>query len=88
MCISDIVALAPMPENIVSDEQMISGCVGGAAEVDEIVAWLEETGFHDVCIEVNENSRQLIDGWGVGPETRCLVASETIESRKPEAKTD
>ncbi|MBL6946725.1 MAG: arsenite methyltransferase [Rhodospirillales bacterium] len=86
LCVSDIVALAPMPDAIASDEKMVSGCIGGAAEVDEIVAWLGDSGFQDVRIEVNENSRQLIDGWGVGPETQGLVASATITGRKPAEK--
>ncbi len=83
LCISDVVATAPMPEALRQDMAMVSGCIGGAAEVEEISRWLEETGFREVRISVKEESRTFIKDWAPGAGIEGYIASATIEATKP-----
>jgi hypothetical protein len=62
---------------------MVSGCIGGAAEVEEISRWLEETGFREVRISVKEESRTFIKDWAPGAGIEGYIASATIEATKP-----
>jgi SAM-dependent methyltransferase len=83
LCVSDIVALAPMPEALAKDMAMVSSCIGGAATVDEITTWLEQAGFRDIDIAVNEESRAFIADWMPEQGIEKYVASATVEAIKP-----
>ena len=83
LCISDVVATAPLPEALRQDMAMVSSCIGGAAEVEQISRWLEQTGFRDVRIAVNEESRAFIRDWVPGVDFEGYIASATIEATKP-----
>ncbi len=85
LAISDVVATAEMSEALRSDMQAYTGCVAGAAHVDELRAMLTEAGFEDVRIDVKEQSRALMAEWFPGTEAASVVASATIEARKPAA---
>jgi arsenite methyltransferase len=83
LAISDIVATAPIPDDVAWDPNMISGCMGGAASVEDIVAWLGEVGFGDIRLDVSEQSRAYIADWAPGTGIEDIVASATIEAVKP-----
>jgi ubiquinone/menaquinone biosynthesis C-methylase UbiE len=83
LCISDIVATAPMPEELRRDMAMVSSCIGGAAEVDQITAWLEEAGFADARVSLKEESRAFIGDWAPGTGAENYIVSATIEATKP-----
>jgi SAM-dependent methyltransferase len=82
LAISDVVATAPMTDALRADVRAYTGCVAGAAHVDELRAMLEEVGFADVRITVDEKSRALMRDWFPGSDAAGVVASATIEATK------
>lgn len=84
LCLSDVVATAPLPEALRRDLDAVAGCIGGAALVSDIMAWLAGAGFAEVRVAVNEDSRAVIAGWMPGSGVERHVASATIEARRPE----
>lgn len=85
LAISDIVALAPLPEKIRQDLALVSACVGGAATIDETRAMLAEAGFIDIKITPKDESQKLIAEWTGGDRKNAgdHVVSAYIEAVKP-----
>src|SRR5271168_1380872 len=50
LAISDVVNSAPLPAELQADSALLCGCIGGAAPVDRIEAWLAQAGFVDVRV--------------------------------------
>jgi SAM-dependent methyltransferase len=84
MCISDVVATRPVPQIFRDDEAMVCGCMGGAATVEQLRAWLDGIGFVDTRIDLNEKSRGFIKDWAPGSGIEDYVASAVIRARKPQ----
>lgn len=85
LTVSDIVALADIPEALRSDFAAYTGCVAGAARVEEQTALLEAAGFQDIRVEIKEASRAFINDWLPGKQAGDYVASANITARKPTA---
>lgn len=85
LAISDIVALAPLPEDIQQNLALVSACVGGAATIDDTRAMLAEAGFIDIKITPKDESRKLISEWTGGDRKNAgdYVVSAYIEAIKP-----
>jgi len=83
LAISDVVATAEIPEEIRNDERMMSGCVAGAAHVDELEHMLAETGFTAICVSPKEKSREFIKNWAPGRGIENYVVSAAITAVKP-----
>lgn len=83
LAIADIVATAALPEDARQDLALISGCVGGAALIDEIERLLREAGFRDVRIQPKDSSSKFIREWAPGRRVEDYVVSATIEAVKP-----
>lgn len=83
LAISDIVALAPIPDALREDWDLYTGCVSGASPVEELRAMLEETGFTDIRIVRKDDSRDLVGGWIPGRKAEDYIASASIEAVKP-----
>lgn len=83
LAISDIVALQAMPEKMREDVGLLTGCVAGAAEVDELQQMLTEAGFDDVRINVQKRSREVIAEWFPENKIEDYVTSASIEAIKP-----
>ncbi|MBX3270743.1 MAG: arsenite methyltransferase [Sandaracinaceae bacterium] len=83
LAISDVVALAPIPEALRASAEAYAGCVAGAATLDEVRAMLVEVGFEDVRVEARPESRDFIREWAPGTRAEDYVASATIEGRRP-----
>jgi len=83
LAIADIVATAAIPEDARKDLALISGCVGGAAPIDEIETYLREAGFRDIRIQPKDSSREFIREWAPGRRAEDYVISATIEAVKP-----
>jgi arsenite methyltransferase len=81
--VSDVVALKPVPDEMRNAMDMVSGCIGGAALVDEIQAWLKDAGFTDISIEPKPGSRDVVAGWAPGQGAENYVASADITAVKP-----
>ena len=83
LAISDIVALQAMPEEILQDVGLLTGCVAGAAEVGQIQEMLTEAGFKDVRVKVAKKSHEVIAEWFPGKKIEDYVTSASIEAVKP-----
>ncbi|HYG23924.1 MAG TPA: arsenite methyltransferase [Verrucomicrobiae bacterium] len=82
LAISDVVALAPIPEALRHDWDHYTGCAAGASTIDELRAWLQEAGFTQIRIAPKSESGQIIGRWFPGQKIEDYVASATIEAVK------
>jgi ubiquinone/menaquinone biosynthesis C-methylase UbiE len=83
LAISDVVAMAELPEALKNDVNALTGCVAGAASVATVARLLEEAGFVNIRVRVREQSREFIREWMPGSHIEDYVASATIEATKP-----
>jgi len=83
LAVSDIVAIAPLPDEVRKDLSLISACIGGAEGVESIKKMLEETGFEEVKVTPVEASRDFIREWLPGKGLENAIASARIEAVKP-----
>jgi SAM-dependent methyltransferase len=83
LAISDIVALRPLPAALRGDLTAYTGCVAGAALVDDVAAMLRDAGFEHVRVDVKSESRDLVAGWLPGSSAEQYVASALIQAVKP-----
>jgi len=83
LAVSDIVALAPIPEDLRGDWVLYTGCVAGASTVDDLKEMLATAGFHDIRITRKGESRDIVEGWFPGRSAGDYVASASIEAIKP-----
>jgi SAM-dependent methyltransferase len=83
LAISDVVATAPVPQEVRENVELHVGCIAGAALVDDIQAMLTEAGFGEISINVNEHSRDIIHQWLPGTGLEKYVVSATIEAVRP-----
>jgi arsenite methyltransferase len=83
LAIADVVALRPMPPELASSVEALTGCVAGAVPVVELTALLRQAGFEDVKIVTQAESGAIIDQ--CMPGAGGYVASATIQGVKPSA---
>jgi len=83
LAITDIVATAPLPDEIRNDLALLSACVGGAATIEDTVDMLKQAGFHDIKITPKHESRELIRQWAPGKNAGDYIVSAYIEAVKP-----
>jgi SAM-dependent methyltransferase len=85
LAISDILATAPLPDEIRQNLALVSACVGGAATIDDTRAMLTQAGFENIKITPKDGSRQLISEWTSGDSKNAgdYVVSAYIEATKP-----
>jgi arsenite methyltransferase len=83
LAISDIVATAPVPEEIRKNLALLTACIGGAATIEETKHMLKEVGFQDIKITPNEKSGDLIREWIPGKQIEDYIVSASIEAVKP-----
>jgi SAM-dependent methyltransferase len=83
LAISDVVGTAPMPESLAKQAAALTGCIAGAAPVEEVRALLAASGFEACRVDVDEKSREFIRGWMPGSGAENYVASARIEAKKP-----
>jgi arsenite methyltransferase len=86
LAISDIVAIAPLPEEIQQNLALVSACVGGAATIDDTRKMLAQAGFENIKITPKDQSRELISEWTSGDHKNAgdYVVSAYIEATKPD----
>ncbi|MCU0785401.1 MAG: arsenite methyltransferase [Verrucomicrobia bacterium] len=83
VAVADIVAVAPIPDDMRKDWELYAGCVAGASPVAELKAMLEQAGFTNIRIVRKGDSREIVGGWYPGRQAGDYVASASIEARKP-----
>lgn len=86
LAISDVVATGPIPPELQDQAAALSGCVSGAAPIDDVRAMLAAAGFVDVDVRIAPRSAEVVGSWLPGIER--FVASATIEAHKPGGKDD
>jgi len=84
LAISDVVNTTPLPAAMTGDQDLICGCVVGAAPQIEIEAWLAAAGFTDIAVTLKPESRDLIASWAPGRGVEDFVVSANVEGRKPD----
>ncbi|MBK7792776.1 MAG: arsenite methyltransferase [Betaproteobacteria bacterium] len=85
VAVSDVVALAELPEDARRDLALYTGCMAGASPVADVEAMLRTAGFVEVRVTPNEQSRSFIRDWAPGRAIADCLASATIEAVKPVA---
>lgn len=83
LAITDVVATAPLPQELKTDPTLLSGCIAGAATIEELDAMLQEVGFAEIRISPLEKSRMFIKDWFPDINVEGYVVSATIEAKKP-----
>ncbi|HXU64832.1 MAG TPA: arsenite methyltransferase [Polyangia bacterium] len=81
LAISDVVATQPIPAEVAASVEALTGCIAGAAAVDEIRALLAEAGFQDIKVDPRPESGPIIAQCLPGAES--FLASAVIEGTKP-----
>lgn len=81
--ISDVLNIAPLPEDLRADPALLCGCIAGAISAGRTESFLREAGFVDVAIAVNPQSRETVASWAPGRGIEKCVASAMVEARKP-----
>ncbi|MGF1677730.1 MAG: arsenite methyltransferase [Candidatus Methylacidiphilales bacterium] len=83
LALSDVVAMAPIPDELKKDWELYTGCVAGASIVHDLRALLTDAGFTDIRITRKGESRDILDQWFPERGVADYVASANIEARKP-----
>lgn len=83
LAISDVVASAPLPEEIRKDLELYVGCVSGASLVKDLEFMMQESGFGNILIQPKDESREFLREWAPDRHIEDFVLSATIEAIKP-----
>src|SRR6202008_3736332 len=57
LAVADMVATAPLPDDIKADWGAYTGCMAGASEIGDLGHMLTDAGFRDVTIAPKDSSR-------------------------------
>jgi arsenite methyltransferase len=82
LAVSDVVATAPVPQDVRGDLELHAGCVAGAATIEEMKALLREAGFSSIQVEPKPGSRDMIREWFPGRGIENYLVSATISAVK------
>jgi arsenite methyltransferase len=83
LAVADMVATAPLPDDIKSDWGAYTGCMAGASQITDLQRMLEASGFKNIEIEPKDSSRSFIREWLPGKRVEDYLVSATIEAVKP-----
>lgn len=83
LAVSDIVAMAPIPEELQKDWELYTGCVAGASIVEDLRGMLSDAGFTNIHITRKGQSKDILENWFPGRGVADFVASANIEAKKP-----
>jgi arsenite methyltransferase len=83
LAVADVVATAPLPEDIKADWAAYTGCMAGASQIAELERMLQASGFKDMKIAPKHSSRSFMREWLPGKRIEDYLVSATIEAVKP-----
>jgi SAM-dependent methyltransferase len=83
LAVADMVATAPLPDDIKADWTAYTGCMAGASQITELERMLQVSGFINVKIAPKDSSRSFIREWLPGKRIEDYLVSATIEATKP-----
>jgi arsenite methyltransferase len=84
LAISDVVALRPLPESVKGDLALYTGCVAGAATIEETTSLLQQAGFVEIEVHVDAAATRTMAEMTPGQDLASLAASASIRARRPE----
>jgi SAM-dependent methyltransferase len=82
LAVSDVVATAEIPEDVLKDMELYSACVSGASTIDELENMLRTSGFTNIRISPKDESREFIREWSSGANLVDFILSASIEATK------
>src|SRR6266542_4096544 len=82
LAISDMLATAALPPDLLKDLELHVGCVAGAWLIEEVKSGLRAAGFANIRVEPKPQSREFIREWFPGRGVEDYVVSGTIEAVK------
>jgi SAM-dependent methyltransferase len=85
LAVADMVATAPLPDDIKCDWGAYTGCMAGASQITDLQRMLEASGFINIKIAPKDSSRSFIQQWLPGKRVEDYLVSATIEAMKPAA---
>ena len=83
LAITDVVAAAKLPEEAKKDMHLLTSCLSGASQIDDLKDILETAGFINIRIKPLDNSKQIISKWTAESNIKDFVFSATVEAVKP-----
>ena len=83
LAISDVVATAELPPEWRDDPKLHSGCMAGAARIEDLEAMLATAGFVRIAIQPKDQSREFIRDWAPDRGVEDYLVAATIEAVKP-----
>jgi arsenite methyltransferase len=83
LAIADVVATQEVPDELRQDMKRWSACASGAMVIDELEQLLEQIGFEDIRIVLDEKTKELVKEWAQGSELSDIFVSSYITAVKP-----
>jgi len=83
LAIADVVTTGAMPDGLRAQLEALTGCIAGAASVEEIERLLRAAGFDTIRVTPRPESRTFIRDWMPGSGAEDCVMSATVEATKP-----
>ncbi|MBU0501179.1 MAG: methyltransferase domain-containing protein [Gammaproteobacteria bacterium] len=83
LAVSDVVALADLPEAMRQDLALYTGCMAGASRIEEVGAMLKAARFIEVRVIPKAESRDFIRDWAPGRPVTDYLVSASIEGIRP-----
>src|SRR3954468_2869515 len=83
VAVADVVATAPLPDEVKGDWAAYTGCIAGASQISELERMLHRSGFRHIKIAPKNSSRSFIREWLPGKKVEDYLVSATIEAVKP-----
>jgi arsenite methyltransferase len=80
--VADMVAIAPLPEDLKADVAAYTGCISGAASVEETKEWLAAAGFERTDVHIKRKSSEFIRSDAPTLKLDDYVASADITAWK------
>jgi arsenite methyltransferase len=82
LAVADMVATAPLSDDIKGDWAAYTGCMAGASQITDLQRMLRASGFKDIKIAPKDSSRSFIREWLPGKRIEDYLLSATIEAVK------
>jgi ubiquinone/menaquinone biosynthesis C-methylase UbiE len=68
LALADMVATAPLPDDVKSDWTAYTGCMAGASLMSEIERMLESSGFANIKVAPKDSSKAFVREWLPGTD--------------------
>ena len=83
LAISDVVTTTELPEQVKQDMSSFTDCISGASSVTAIENMLKNSGFENIEIKPNDESKEFIRNWKHDSNILDYIVSATISAIKP-----